>query len=207
MLVEKLYYQNMSTMKRRSTMKRAWAVVMVLSLLVVLSGCMMSQNKPSGVITETSSITATVVKIDYSTRTVSLRGPKGDMMVIKVGDEARNFNQLKVGDIVTFVYSDTMAIDVQPARGDRPMATQQTELLSRAPLGDKPGGVIRTTGVMTATVVGINYTSREIWLQVPDGNVMKIVAGPGVQRFDDVRKGDMVVFQYIATLTITVQSR
>jgi hypothetical protein len=187
-------------------MKKVWAIVVVFSFLVVLSGCMTAQAPPSGVITETSSVTATVVKIDYNARTVTLKGPKGDLVVMKVGAEARNFNQLRVGDIVTFVYSNTMAIDVQPARGDRPMAEQQTELLSRAPLGDKPGGVLRTTGVMTALVVGINYSTREVWLQGPDGNVIRIIAGPDVKRLNDVRKGDLVVIQYVSDLTITVQS-
>jgi hypothetical protein len=187
-------------------MKRVWALVVVLSFLVVLSGCWMAQNKPSGVVTETASITATVVKIDYNTRTVVLKGPKGGFVEMKVGEEARNFNQVKKGDIVTFIYSQTIAVDVRKARGDEPRQSESTSLIGRTPLGDKPGGTIRTTGYITAMVVGINYYSREIWLQMPDGNIMKLVAGPGVERFDQVNKGDEVVVQYTATVAITVQS-
>ena len=186
-------------------MKRVWALVVVLSFLVVLSGCLMSQNKPSGIVTETASITATVVKIDYNARTVVLKGPKGGFVEMKVGEEARNFNQMKKGDIVTFVNSNTVAVDVREARGE-PRQSESTSLIGRTPLGSKPGGTIMTTGYITAMVVGINYSSREMWLQVPDGNIMKLMVGPGVERFDKVNKGDEVIVQYTATVAITVQS-
>ena len=186
-------------------MKRVWTLSAILSFMVVLSGCWMTQNKPSGVVTETASITATVVKIDYKARTVVLKGPKGGLVEMEVGEVVRNFNQMKKGDIVTVVYSNTVAVDVSKA-SDGPRHAESTSLIGRTPLGEKPGGSIKTMGYVTATVMGINYLSREIWIQVPDGNIMKFVVGPKVERFDQVNKGDEIVVQYMATVTLTIQS-
>ena len=46
-------------------------------------------------------MTATVTAIDLKTRMVTLKGPKGEERTIKVGEEAVNLPQVKVGDLVT----------------------------------------------------------------------------------------------------------
>jgi hypothetical protein len=46
-------------------------------------------------------MTATVQAIDLNTRIVTLKGPKGEVRDIKVGEEAVNLPQVKVGDLVT----------------------------------------------------------------------------------------------------------
>ena len=85
-------------------MKRIWAVVVALAVLVVLPAVQTraaekkAQDKPSGFTSESTSITATVEKIDYKTRTVVLKGPKGNLVEMQVGEEARNFSQVKKGD-------------------------------------------------------------------------------------------------------------
>jgi hypothetical protein len=189
-------------------MKRIWAVVAVLAVLVVLPALpamaaeKKAQDKPSGFKAESTSITATVEKIDYKTRTVVLKGPKGNLVEMQVGEEARNFSQVKKGDEVTFVYTESVAIEVQKAKGDaRKVESTST---TRAKPGEKPGGTVRTTGIMTATVEAINYETREVSLALPEGNIMKITAGPQVKRLDDVRKGDEVVVQYSSTVSISV---
>ena len=57
-------------------------------------------------------MTATVEAIDLEKRLVTLKGPKGEKRTIKVGQEARNLPQLKVGDLVTVKYYESMAVEV-----------------------------------------------------------------------------------------------
>jgi ribosomal 50S subunit-recycling heat shock protein len=188
-------------------MKQIWRVV-VLSLLVVLSAMpaiaaeMKAQDKPSRVEIQATSITATVEKIDYKTRTVVLKGPKGGLVELQVGEEAKNFNQVKKGDKVTIDYLESVAIDVQKSKGE-PLAAESTSI-TRAKPGEKPGGTMKTTGMMTAKVEEINYKTREVSLKMAEGNIMKITVGPQVKRLEEVRKGDEVVVQYTSTVTISV---
>jgi hypothetical protein len=45
-------------------------------------------DRPGVVMAEGASITATVEAIDYDKRTVDLKGPKGNVVTLKVGPEA-----------------------------------------------------------------------------------------------------------------------
>ena len=60
-----------------------------------------------------ASITATVEAIDYDKRTIALKGPRGNMLVTKAGQELKNFKRKKTGDKVTVKYYDATAIYVR----------------------------------------------------------------------------------------------
>jgi Cu/Ag efflux protein CusF len=188
-------------------MKKIWAAVVLLSLVILSALPAMAvetktQDRPSGVAVQATSITATVEKINYKTRTVVLKGPEGNVVEMQVGEEAKNFNQVKKGDKVTFDYYESVAIDVQKSKGE-PLAAESTSI-TRAKPGEKPGGTMKTTGMMTARVEEINYQTREVSLKLAEGNIMRLTVGPQVKRLEDVRKGDEVVVQYTSTVTISV---
>jgi len=190
-------------------MKQAWAVVVVLSALTVLlempamAAEMKAQDGSSGIKTETTSITSTVEKIDYQTRTVLLKGPKGDLVEMQVGEEARNFDQVKKGDLVTIENSQSVALEVQKAKGEQ--VTSETTTVTRAKPGEKPAGTVKTTGIMTVRVEAINYATREATLKLADGSIMNITVGPQVKRLDEVHKGDEVIVRYTTTVSISVK--
>ncbi|HUI67435.1 MAG TPA: hypothetical protein VL087_04440 [Nitrospirota bacterium] len=190
-------------------MKPVWAVVIVLSALNFLlempamAAEMKAQDGPSGIKTETTSITSTVEKIDYQTRTVVLKGPKGNLVEMQVGEEARNFDQVKKGDLVTIENSQSVALEVQKAKGE-PVATETTTV-TRAKPGERPAGTVKTTGTMTVRVEAINYITREATLKLADGSIMNITVGPQVKRLDEVHKGDEVVVRYTTTVSISVK--
>ena len=91
----------------------------ILSVLIVLVSTQVqaqeekSTGKPGVVRVETATITATVEGIDYDKRTVDLKGPRGNMVTLKVGPEAKNFKQIKTGDHVTAKYYRATAIYVR----------------------------------------------------------------------------------------------
>src|SRR5215467_9741298 len=62
---------------------------------------------------ETKEIRATVQKIDRDTREVTLKKEDGTMVTIKAPDTVRNFDQIKVGDIVTAKYTQSVALAVR----------------------------------------------------------------------------------------------
>lgn len=189
-------------------MKQAGTGAAVLLALAVLlasaaTAAEKAQDAISGVMMEATSITATVEKIDYKTRTVVLKGPKGNLVELQVGEEARNFNQVKKGDIVTIENSQSVALDVQKS-GGQPVAVETTEV-TRAKPGEKPGGTVKTMGIMTVTVEEINLTTREAKLRLADGSMMHLTVGPQVQRLDEIRKGDEVVVRYSTSVSISVK--
>ena len=63
----------------------------------------------------TTKISATVTAIDKAQRKVTLKGPEGNSTVLAVGPDVRNFDQVKVGDHIQAVYTEAMALTVEPS--------------------------------------------------------------------------------------------
>jgi hypothetical protein len=70
-------------------------------------------EKPRRVEVNTVEVVATVEAIDYKARTVTLKGPEGNTRTLKVGPEAKRFDNVKKGDEVYVSYTETTAISVQ----------------------------------------------------------------------------------------------
>jgi Cu/Ag efflux protein CusF len=71
-------------------------------------------QKPSAAGAQSVTVTSKVTNIDKKTQHVTLRGPKGKSVTLKVKDPTR-LEQLKVGDLVQVTYTEAVAIAVQPA--------------------------------------------------------------------------------------------
>jgi hypothetical protein len=181
----------------------------ILSFLIVLvSTQAMAQDKapsdkPGVVRAETATITATVEAIDYDKRTVDLKGPRGNVVTLKVGPEAKNFKQIKTGDHVTAKYYRATAIYVRKPN-EPPFAEGGSAVQVAAP-GQKPGGVVVDTAEMTAHVEDIDYKNRTVTLRGPQQKTVTLKVGKDVKRFNEVKKGDEIVVKHTEALAINVQ--
>ena len=115
----------------------------VISLLIgLLTTQVMAQEKKGagkpGVVADVASITATVEAIDYDQRTVALKGPRGNIVVLKVGPDVKNFKQIKTGDRVTTKYFEHTAFDARKP-DEQPIAEEASAVEVAAP-GEKAGG-------------------------------------------------------------------
>jgi hypothetical protein len=72
--------------------------------------------KPGGVAVQTTEMTAVVDAINYKTRTVTLRGPQGKTVTLKVDDHVKRLNEVKKGDEIVVRRTEAVAIDVNPAK-------------------------------------------------------------------------------------------
>ena len=62
-------------------------------------------------------VSAQVVSIDKATRTVTLKGPKGNAVDVVAGDEVRNFDQIKLGDFVVARYAQALTLELRKTKG------------------------------------------------------------------------------------------
>jgi len=69
-------------------------------------------EKPGVVAVRTVQATATVTAIDYKARTVTLKAVDGTETTLKVGPQAKRFNEVKKGDQVTVNMTQATAIKV-----------------------------------------------------------------------------------------------
>ena len=159
--------------------------------------------EPAKVVKErTAVMTATVTAIDLPKRMVTLKGPKGEVRTIKVGEEAVNLPQLKVGDLVTVKYYESLAVEVMKP-GTASAAGEKTAIIRNKP-GEMPGGMAAQQSTVTATVMAIDKKKSTLTLKGPEGNtVVAKVQDP--KNLDKVKVGDELMITYTEALAISVE--
>jgi hypothetical protein len=93
-------------------------------------------DRPGMMTMDVSVVTATVEDIDPATRTVTLRGPQGNLVDVKADQNVRNFDQIAKGDRVQAEVYEETAIFVRPA--SEPPAERQMEKVDIAPKAGNP---------------------------------------------------------------------
>jgi translation elongation factor P/translation initiation factor 5A len=161
---------------------------------------------PSGTVGESAvTVTATVEKVDLKKRLVTLRGPDGKSVTVKVDERVRNLPQVKAGDEVTAVYYQSIAYEVKPASQGEPGVTTAAQL-DRAKLGEMPGAVGARAITVTATITDIDTTNNTVTLLGPDGNSVTVKARDP-QKLKQVKKGDLVDITYTEAVAIGVEPK
>jgi len=71
-------------------------------------------ERPAGAIGRQVTILADVVGVNRKTKTISLKGPKGNVVTLDVHNPDQ-FKVVKVGDQVEAIYTEAVAVSVEPA--------------------------------------------------------------------------------------------
>jgi hypothetical protein len=148
-------------------------------------------------------ITAEVLAIDKEDRILTLLGPKKNVVDVHVGEEARNFHQIGVGDQLRIEYYESVAIYL-----GKP-GTQPEEdaglVVARSATGEKPGGYAVGAVDVSASVVGIDKKKRTLTLELPEGNVGTTEVDKSVKAFDKLKIGDVIHARLTKAIAISVE--
>lgn len=184
-------------------MKKNLFLGMVLLLSVSFMSCATRTDRSGLIMTNMTTLTATVQAIDYSSRIVTIRGPQGNVFDLHADESVRNLNQVRVGDQVKAEVLESVALYVQKHDGTQP-SVKEGAAVALAPLGDKPGIAAADTIVITATVLAIDYDTRMVTLRGPEGNTKTIRVHDSAPNLEKVKAGDQVVVRHTVAVAITV---
>jgi hypothetical protein len=191
------------------SMKKGLVVAAVVLLMLSLASGVFAQYKAGApaeqprVVKEMEAVmTATVVAVDLQKRIVTLKGEDGEVRDIKVGEEAVNLPQVKVGDLVTVKFYESIAVEViQPGTY---AGTGEKTAIVRAKPGEMPGGMAARQVTVTATIMAIDKQKSTITLKGPEGNLTTVkVQDPA--NLEKVKVGDELMITYTEALAISVE--
>jgi Cu/Ag efflux protein CusF len=193
-------------------MKKILVFFMVVLLSISLLSCAASKNKsadkdidkPGAILTNLTTVTATVEAVDHHSRIVTIRGPQGNVFAVHADERVRNFNQVRVGDKVKAEVLESIALYVQKHDGTMP-SVKEGAAVAVAPRGEKPGIAAADTVVITATVEDINYDTRMVTLKGPAGKSRTLRVHEDAPDMKKVKTGDQVVVRYTVAVAITVK--
>jgi hypothetical protein len=187
-------------LKKKSSF-RSLALAGAIALGATLAGCAMPQ-KPSVEVGDVVELSGKVVAVQRAARTVSVQGPQGNVVVVKVGQAARNFDQIRVGDVVKLTYYESVAIFV--TSDGMPPEADATVMVAAAPKGAMPAGEAVQVTDVSATIQSINPVRRVLMLKGPQGNVFPVTVDRSVRGFEALRVGDNVHVRHTEAIAVTV---
>jgi hypothetical protein len=154
-------------------------------------------------IVEAATMSAQVVGLDKATRTVTLKGPKGNVVDVVAGEEVKNFDQIKLGDFVVARYVQALTLELRKTKVKAGEPTV-TEGAMRAKPGERPAGAVGREVTAIADVIGVDPKKSTITLKGPRGNVVTLnVLNP--DQFKVVKKGDQIEVTYTEALAMSVE--
>jgi len=131
-------------------------VALLLTATVVLAADEEAMlDRPSFSASQSMTISAVVEAIDHETRVVTVRKPDGEALTFTASDEARNLDQVEVGDVLIAEYIESVSINVMANEGMEADAAE-VSAMARTKEGEMPGFAAMDATVVTATVEEIN---------------------------------------------------
>ncbi len=159
-----------------------------------------AQNDPGVVYTEEIETIVTVRGVHHVNRTVTVEDPDGERVTIKVPDESKNLYQIQPGDKFKVRFAQAVAVGLLKP-GEEPSAGVG-EAMRLAPKGATPGGVMVRVAQISGKIVAIDYNTRTVIVRGPRGNLREFVVSERVQRFDQLKVGDVVGLQVTEALAM-----
>ncbi len=159
-------------------------------------------EKPSFSATQSMMVTAVVDEIDHESRVVTVTKDDGESLTFVASEDARNLDQVAVGDVLVAEYMETISIEVMANDGMEPEQAHASAM-ARTKKGEMPGMAAMDTTIVTATVEEINLEMNTFKLKGPDGTIEEYVAR-NPENLKRAAVGDLVVITLTSAVAITV---
>ncbi|HXV62602.1 MAG TPA: hypothetical protein VEK15_18020 [Vicinamibacteria bacterium] len=152
---------------------------------------------------EVVELTAKIRAIDHDYRLVTLVSEDGEVETIYAGPEVKRFDELKVGDTVTFRVYESLVSQIRKAGEAPPSKSEGTPTLVRG-TGPKPSGMMSQQMSATVTIKAIDPAVPAVTVVTEDGSTMSFKVDDK-KLVEGVKVGDKVDITYTAALMITVE--
>jgi hypothetical protein len=168
-------------------------------------GTVVASEPGKAAIVSAVEVSAQVVAIDKTTRTVTLKGPEGNVFDVVAGDEVKNFAQIKLGDLVVARYVQALTLQLQKtaAKAGSDTVTVREEASAAKP-GERPAAAGARQVTAIADVTAVDPKKSTITLKGPRGNSM-VLAVQNPDQFKVVKKGDKVEVTYTEAMALSVE--
>src|SRR5262245_27650196 len=150
-------------------MKRNLLALLLLTALIAVPT--LAQQKKPIEMKDSTTLKATIAAIDHDSRIISLKDDKGNYEDIYAGPEVKRFDELKVGDKVTFKYQESIVYQIRkPGEPGIPSGDQPPAIARNATA--KPSGSITEQTTANVTIKSIDEKAGAVTIATEDGRSM-----------------------------------
>lgn len=175
--------------------------LVVLAVLVAVPVVALAQKPVTQ--TEAVEITAKIDAIDRDARLVTLTDKDGDSETIYCGPEVKRFDELKVGDTVTFRYYESVAMVIRKPGDPAPPPPASDPKLVRG-TGPKPSGTLSRQDTATVTIKSIDQKVPAVTVLTEDGRTVDFKV-ENAKNLTGLKAGDKVEITYTQAVVVSVK--
>ena len=178
------------------------ALPAALAMLIAVSGVSQAQ-RPVTHEKDAVVIKATINAIDHDTRMITLYDKDGNVRDIYAGPEIRRFDELKVGDVVTFHTTESTVYQIRKAGESAQPSVKDAPVVVRTP-GAKPGATKTEQETKTVTVKEVDAKASSVTILTEDGRTTSMkVKDKNILK--GLAAGDKVTITYTKAIAISVE--
>ena len=143
-------------------------------------------------VAELVSMTGEITALDPATRAITIRGPLGGEVDAEVSKDVKNLAQVKVGDMVSVAYYQSIALSATKKGEPNPLFTGGSS--TTALPGATPRASTSKQKKETVTVVSVDVKRRSVVFQGADGTLFPVeVERPEfVEKLKNLKAGDQI---------------
>ncbi|HQR54605.1 MAG TPA: hypothetical protein PLW72_01385 [Burkholderiaceae bacterium] len=153
-------------------------------------------------VAEAVQITASVEALDKAKRLVTLKGPEGNTFVVQAGPEVKNFDQIKVGDLVVARYIEALTLELKPGGGQIRERIERENAVAAKP-GQAPGAAAGRQVTVIADVMAVDTAKQKVRLRGPQRTIDLKVRDPNQLKL--IKVGDQVEATFTEAVALAVE--
>ena len=190
---------------RRMTLVAAAVMAIATTSAVGQTGGVAAVKSEPGKVTvaEAVQVTASVEAIDKAKRLITLKGPEGEVFVVQAGPEVKNFDQIKVGDVVAARYVEALTLQLKKGGGQMRQRVEREDAVAAKP-GERPGAAAGRQVTVIADVIAVDAKKQSVRLRGPQRIVDLKVKDP--EQFKLIKVGDQVEATFTEAVALAVES-
>ena len=166
--------------------------------------CMLALAAPAGAQTlkdgamavDQTEAVVTVMGVNAEKRTVTIRGPKGNVATLNVPPEAQNLDKVKPGDRFKMKYIEAVAVGI--SKGGEPAQSENKDV-KVSPKGGTPGGMVTRTQKRSVVIDAVDYGNRYIAVRGSSGQTLALKVADDVP-LEQISAGDRISVVYTQAL-------
>ncbi len=138
---------------------------------------------------EQLTVSATVTAIDVAKRLVKFKGEKGRDFEVVASPSVKNFNKIKVGDVLKVIFTEAVALELKKSTAGIRERREITVPVT-AEQGQSPAAAVGRRVVVVADVVNVDRKNQTVTLQgVEQTRTLKV---NDMQILNNIKVGDQV---------------
>lgn len=147
----------------------------------------------------------TITEINKETREISIIGSKGELHTVTAGEEVERFDDIEVGDVITFDFYKYMKAEFRNPTEEElenPLVIVTEE--AEAPADMKPGAALGAIVQAVVTIQVINLPFMYVNIEGPNGNFTTIHM-KDKELIQKLHVGQVVILTYAEAMAITLE--